>query len=677
MNRLFFILLIVVFGRPLFSQPLITLSEEKQTLSIGKLLYFYDDPSAKLTVQQVIAPSFQPKFQLSSQTIPNFDITTSTIWLKFQVRNSTSQKCLLEIDNPNIDSITVYYLADEQEIIKVISTGAALSAASKDVLLNNFIIGLPTKTSETGTFYISLRSKSWLNIPISLGTYQSIFPSLSKKNALVVLYLGIIFSMFLYNLFVFFTTREQAYIYYLLYVATYGLLLYHSAGFSSLFDNSSRFFIDLFLFRIIIVFFLVIFTQKFLKVTAENKISYYLLQLVMFTCAVDLLAYLLDFNGFVAWADNAISTLMRIVGFFVAVIRLRQGYSPARFYIVAFCFPLITKLYLFFTRLNVLPYLEEIYHFIPAGEPLQMLFLAFALADKINMLTKENQKIEKENIKLVEAQKEDLAQKVAIRTQEIEYLNVGLEKKIAERTQELQHTIKDLSQQYQTLEQFSYIISHNIRSPIARIQGLLNIYNKENLQDPLNQEIWSYLEQATMDLDSTIKDLTQVIAIRNSFDKTLEKIYLTDILQTILASLQHEIESAKAEISVDILKANELFSVKTYIQSITYNLISNAIKYRYARRPLKIEIKSEIVDDYICLSVKDNGVGIEMENMDKYKIFGMYQRMHTHVDGKGLGLYLVKTQIEALGGEVEVESELNVGTIFKVYFPFAKDEVIT
>jgi signal transduction histidine kinase len=662
-------------GNPLFSQPLITLSEENKSLSIGNLLYFYEDKSTQLTINHIIAPTFQPHFQLSSQTIPNFDITNATIWLKFQLRNSTSEKCFLEIDNPNIDSITIYYLADKREVVKIISTGAALSASSRDVHLNNFVVGLPIKTSETGTFYISLRSKSWLNIPISIGTYKSIFPSLSKKNALIVLYLGIIFSMFLYNLFIYFITREQAYIYYLLYVATYGLLLYHSAGFSSLFDNAGRFYINLFLFRIFVVVFLVFFTQKFLKVTVENKISYYLLQFVLLTCAIDIFAYLFDFFVIMVWLDNIISTLIRVIGVSVAIIRFREGYLPARFYMVAFCFPLITKFYLFFARLNIFPYVEEMYHFIPAGEPLQMLFLAFALADKISMLTKENHKIHKENIKLAEVQKEDLAEKVANRTQEIEHLNVSLEKKITERTQELQHTIKDLSHQYQTLEQFSYIISHNIRSPIARIQGLLNIYNKKNLQDPLNQEVWGYLEQATRDLDNTIKDLTQVIAIRNSFDKTLEKIYLTDILQIILASLQHEIENANAQISVDILRANELFSVKTYIQSVVYNLISNAIKYRYARRPLHIEIKSENVGDLICFSVQDNGVGIDMENTDKYKIFGMYQRMHTHVEGKGLGLYLVKTQIEALGGNVEVESELNVGTIFKVYLPNHKKQI--
>ena len=95
--------------------------------------------------------------------------------------------------------------------------------------------------------------------------------------------------------------------------------------------------------------------------------------------------------------------------------------------------------------------------------------------------------------------------------------------------------------------------------------------------------------------------------------------------------------------------------------------MSNAIKFRSPERKLHIELKTTTIDDYICLTIKDNGLGIDM-NSSKDKIFMLYQRFHTHIKGKGIGLFMVKTQLDILEGKIEVESEKDKGTTFKVYF---------
>jgi signal transduction histidine kinase len=109
-------------------------------------------------------------------------------------------------------------------------------------------------------------------------------------------------------------------------------------------------------------------------------------------------------------------------------------------------------------------------------------------------------------------------------------------------------------------------------------------------------------------------------------------------------------------------------SVRSYVQSILFNLLTNAIKYRSPHRPLEIEVFSYQEGNFICLGVQDNGLGIDLEKYQD-KLFGMYKRFHQHIDGKGLGLHLVKTQIEALGGSIAVESAKGEGTTFKVMFP--------
>jgi hypothetical protein len=101
-------------------------------------------------------------------------------------------------------------------------------------------------------------------------------------------------------------------------------------------------------------------------------------------------------------------------------------------------------------------------------------------------------------------------------------------------------------------------------------------------------------------------------------------------------------------------------------------LISNGIKYRSPQRPLKMKIRTTKGKGTIALEVSDNGLGMNLDQFSR-SIFGLYKRFHTHTDGKGLGLYLVKLQIESLGGKIEVASELNVGTTFKVIFPDSKE----
>lgn len=215
---------------------------------------------------------------------------------------------------------------------------------------------------------------------------------------------------------------------------------------------------------------------------------------------------------------------------------------------------------------------------------------------------------------------------------------------------------------------FSFIISHNIRSPIAHILGLVNIFNVADMNDPFNLEILSHLERSGKNLEMVIKDLSKIISIRNSLDTTKEEVSFNSELNITLEHLTEQISSCSAKIEY-IFNAESVISVKGYVQSIFYNLISNAIKYKARYRSPIIYVRTEIVGNFVCLSVQDNGLGIDLANTDMYKIFGLYQRMHNHVQGKGLGLFLVKTQIESLGGRIELDSKLDVGSAFNVYFP--------
>lgn len=137
--------------------------------------------------------------------------------------------------------------------------------------------------------------------------------------------------------------------------------------------------------------------------------------------------------------------------------------------------------------------------------------------------------------------------------------------------------------------------------------------------------------------------------------------------------LKKEIESCEAIIETDFSGGEILFSVKPMVSSILYNLVSNAIKYRDAARQPVVKISSHQHNEFLRIDVRDNGLGIDTVKF-KEKLFGMYKRFHSHTEGKGLGLYLVKLQAESLGGKIEVSSEPGSGTTFSVYFKSVSPE---
>jgi PAS domain S-box-containing protein len=227
--------------------------------------------------------------------------------------------------------------------------------------------------------------------------------------------------------------------------------------------------------------------------------------------------------------------------------------------------------------------------------------------------------------------------------------------------------IEELTHQNLDLQQFAYITSHNLRAPIANIMGLVNLYDPENTQQE-NQQLIANLGESARNLDTVVRDLNDLLLIRTLPQEERQVVQLEKAFHFIRQSLHAEISASLARIQVDFTAAPEVVSVRSYVLSILYNLLSNALKYRSPDRDLHIKVQSAPEGDYTCLAVTDNGLGIDLAK-NKDKLFGMYKRFHQHIEGKGLGLHLVKTQIETLGGSIRVQSEKDKGTTFKVLFP--------
>jgi PAS domain S-box-containing protein len=224
----------------------------------------------------------------------------------------------------------------------------------------------------------------------------------------------------------------------------------------------------------------------------------------------------------------------------------------------------------------------------------------------------------------------------------------------------------DLIQRNKDLHQFAYIISHNLRSPVANIIGLSSIIT-DNL--PINKTehktLINGLSVSARKLDEVIRDLNHILQVRHEINEKKELVKFSDVTADIQTSIGTLITKENVIIKTDFSDVDDVFTLKSYMNSIFYNLISNSIKYRSTENQPWIEIRSKKINNKIHILFKDNGIGIDLKNNED-KIFGLYKKFHAHKEGKGIGLYMVKTQVEILGGKIGVKSEVNKGAEFLI-----------
>ncbi len=245
--------------------------------------------------------------------------------------------------------------------------------------------------------------------------------------------------------------------------------------------------------------------------------------------------------------------------------------------------------------------------------------------------------------------------------------NTHLEKLVEEKSQSLLHINEELVKHNNELRQFSYTVSHNLRGPVARLLGLSNIV-KRSPEGEEQKHILDFIRQSAVDLDAVLKDLNHIIDIRNELYNVREKVMLADEWNRVLSILNENIKPEFA-ITGNFNNAPFVFGIRAMLHSILFNLLSNAIKYRAPGRLLAVNINSHINEwNEVILEISDNGLGIDLATQ-KQNVFKLYKRFHTHIGGKGLGLFLVKTQVEAMNGSIEIESQLNVGTLFRITLP--------
>jgi signal transduction histidine kinase len=309
--------------------------------------------------------------------------------------------------------------------------------------------------------------------------------------------------------------------------------------------------------------------------------------------------------------------------------------------------------------------------------------LNVAVTDKNTRIEAQSSKLKEVNLELERLYQEVSMQKEKIQAQadalsennkSISDINRSLEKIVAEKTLELRTTNEELIKHNGELLQFSYTVSHNLRGPVARLLGLSHLALAEKDWNEVRQWI-DLINKTSSDLDLIIKDLSKILELRNMPHKYRETVELEAEWSQSWRLLQDSL-NGKEEIITNFEALPELTTVRAMVQSIFYNLLSNAIKFRSPKRNLRVIATSKVKNGKVILEIADNGLGFDTK-LHQDKLFKLYKRFHAHVEGRGLGLYLIKSQIEVLHGTIEVESQPDHGSVFRVILPLNGEDHLT
>jgi len=223
------------------------------------------------------------------------------------------------------------------------------------------------------------------------------------------------------------------------------------------------------------------------------------------------------------------------------------------------------------------------------------------------------------------------------------------------------------------LATFIYTASHDLKTPIANIEGLVDLLRnqlgKVTEQEAVVASALDMMEQSVKRFQLTIAQLTDISRLQQTTAQPAVPIDLADLVERIRLDLASQMAATQAQVFVDVDTCPTLSFAPKNLRSILYNLLSNAIKYHKPNQPPVVHLRAypDEAGATIKIEVQDNGLGLRPDQ--QAKLFGMFQRLHDHVEGAGIGLYMVKKIIENAGGTITVHSELGQGSTFTVSLP--------
>ncbi|WP_299246384.1 sensor histidine kinase [uncultured Aquimarina sp.] len=642
-------------------QTTIPLNDSIELVDIGKQTYYLEDVSLGLTIEEIINNNLEKQFKPYSQETINFSSTASAFWLKFKINKTTAGNFFLNVGSAYIDAISLYEFDEENRLISTRHTGDDLPFDTREIEVGNYLFALDFDKDVTRTFYLRVKSDQPLFFLLRVGTLSNFVAYEHDLDFLQGIYFGFMLLIFLYNLFLYFSTRERIYLYYIAYV--FSITWFMASVFGYFFEY---FWPDTpFLNQLVVVssgltmITATLFTRKFLNTKKSDPLlhkgSIVFLVIGFLVCLFVILGYKIE--G-LKLAQGGL--LIMAVYFLILGIRFKlKGFRPAVYYlfawgalIIGICFAILESLNLTF----VMSYLNA----MQIGSALEVLLLSFALGDRINMYKK---------------QKEDAQLAALISSKENERLiqeqNIILEEKVKERTAEVAKQNETLIILNKEKDMLVNLVAHDLRTPLHQMKGLIWLLDIPAMDVTEDQE--TYLNEINNSVDRLTQMISRILDThaleKNEVKLINEIINLNELVPYVVQNFHLTATEKNIKLLVKIEEGNHFVEVdKNYFIQVLENLLSNAIKFSEKENNVILHVTSYKGKTKIV--VEDNGPGISEE--DQKKLFGRFQKLSAQPTAGessiGLGLSIVKKYVEAMNGEIDCESQLGIGTKFIITF---------
>ncbi|GAA4467943.1 7TM diverse intracellular signaling domain-containing protein [Nemorincola caseinilytica] len=689
--------------------PPITISDPDKNYLVTTGVEYIEDKTHSLTYKDVV----NAHYEVWPKGIPNFATTSSAYWLRIRLRNESSTgKLMLRLSAPTTDSVFFYEPIGDSGL-KAHSTGAAFPFGYREKISSDLIFPVSVTPGTEKYVYLKASSTSPLLLPLSTGTNIAISDSDKYKDIFWGMYMGLMLAMLLYNFFVYLTTRDASYLFYIGYVLAVILaqITLSGYGFQLLWPKSPWFSIaSTYLTPPLAGITGMEFLRHFLR-TREHipraaDRGFFILYILYGIAIVAALAgkYTITYN-----VIDMTASLVSIYMLVVAIVIWRKGYRPAGFFLVAWVAFLIGVFIFVFKNFNILPYNIFTAYTMPVGSAMEVILLSFALADRINILKKEKEKHQaeaiaalEENEKIIREQNVVLEQKVTERTYELKRSNDDLNKALTDLKEAETQLVE--SEKMASLGQLTAGIAHEINNPINFVTSNVK---------PLNRDVLILLD--------TVKELEQIATSDMSAGEKAKAIenYKTDIdyeyLQIEIDQLLNGIGEGASR-TAEIVKGLRIFSrldeddlkkadineglnstliitnnmlnntiavAKSYanlpliecypgkLNQVFLNMISNAVyairkKYGEAEGGV-LSITTTFDESNVHITIGDNGTG--MDENTKKRLFEPFFTTKDVGEGTGLGMSIAYNTINKHHGQININSELGRGTEFIITLP--------
>ncbi len=698
-------LLLLLGILPCFLQAQISVVDADQRKLVGQQIDIFEDKSGKMTLEEVIERN---DFIRGDKDVPNYLYTNAAIWLRLDIKNNQKNSALaIEIVNPQLDEIHFY--EPNGTSYSQLKTGDNLPFSQRLVNHQHFVFPILLQKGTSAVYYLRLYSEEQMSIPVYVGTRESITDNHYTGDLFTGLYLGIMFVMFFYNLFIYFSVKDRSYLYYVMYILGIALAQASLQGFTFKYVIAEWPVLN----KMLVVLFSTIsgigaisFARHFLQLPARlpfvNKVLYvfatlYALALLVFLAGFHIISYnVLDFSAL----------LVSCYALYFSIKLSLQGIRSAQFFLLAWSFFMVGLLVYVARNLGLLPYTFFTDHVLMIASAVEAILLSIALADRINTLKKEKEisqaealQISLENEQLVREQNLVLEQKVAERTSELQQTNGELNLTLTE----LKNTQTQLvnAEKMASLGQLTAGIAHEINNPInfvtsnirplrRDVQDLLETFNRfEKLIPAEDVKMKAQLDaiKVEMDFDYLAEEISVLIngmeegATRTAEivkglrtfsrldESDLKKVNVNEGIDSTLILLNSNLGG---RISV-VRKYDEDALIECYpgkLNQVFMNILNNAIQAMHTNDNHASGILTLItrsVADQVVIEIGDTGPG--MSESVKQRIFEPFFTTKAVGQGTGLGLSIVYSIIESHHGTIEIDSTLGEGTTFRLTLP--------